>query len=69
MSRSDNDDKSPEFWTTSSTGEYIIKKIDFLLDKQEKYKGSKVKLDYLMSELKVIRETLEVIKILTKKKR
>ena len=49
MSRSDNDDKSPEFWTTSSTGEYIIKKIDFLLDKQEKYKGSKVKLDYLMS--------------------
>tara|TARA_R110000744_G_scaffold204358_1_gene323174 strand:+ start:870 stop:1079 length:210 start_codon:yes stop_codon:yes gene_type:complete len=69
MSRSDNDDKSLEFWSTSSTGEYVIKKIEFVLDEQEKYKGSKIKLDYLINEIKVIKETLEVIKILTKKKR
>tara|TARA_R110001592_G_scaffold51757_2_gene159105 strand:+ start:443 stop:565 length:123 start_codon:yes stop_codon:yes gene_type:complete len=40
-----------------------------VLDEQEKYKGSKIKLDYLINEIKVIKETLEVIKILTKKKR
>ena len=67
MSRSNNTDKSNEFWETDTTGQYVIEKIKCIFKSTELHKGSKIKLDYILSELKLLKETLEVIDILTEK--
>jgi hypothetical protein len=67
MSRSDNDNKNSKYWELDTTYSGVIEKINYIISSSDKIPGSACKYEYMVDELKVLKEKLSLVDILIEK--